>query len=75
MGCAQRDPIIQIEYVRQPIDESLLHCKSAPRVPTRIADKVVARFIIEIDSAGDDCRGKLNRVRKLLNEFTTQNER
>lgn len=58
--------ITEVKYVEKHIDSSLLNCDPEPLAPLNITDKNVARWIIDLRDSGDDCRGKLNSIKKLI---------
>ncbi len=63
-GCAPQPPITQIEYVTQAIPTSMLQCLPEPVVPPEpVTDRDIARWIVALRDAGDDCRGALQAVR------------
>lgn len=65
-GCAA-DPIVTVQYVKQDIPASLLVCDGAPDVPgARATQRDVARFVVRLNDAGQDCRQKLDAVRGLV---------
>lgn len=65
-GCAD-DPTEVVRYVRPDVPESLLVCTPAPEVPGESAtQRDVARFVVKLDDAGEDCRRKLGAVRGLV---------
>lgn len=58
MGCAP---------TQQLVPASLLVCEARPAVPDEEADDVaVAEYIVALDTRGEDCAGRLARVREVL---------
>ncbi|HQT63931.1 MAG: hypothetical protein B7Z75_03890 [Acidocella sp. 20-57-95] len=55
-GCAASPPITRIVTLTPPIPASLLHCAAAPDVPDATSQMVVARYIVALWQAGQDCR-------------------
>ena len=58
--------ITKVEYLEKPVNPALLYCKGEPLLPVKITDKTVAFWIIDLKDAGDDCRGKLESLRKSI---------
>jgi hypothetical protein len=61
-GCATPDPQVLrvVEIVVPEAPAELLGCQAAPAVPAEPLDgQDVARFILQLDAAGDDCRRTL----------------
>jgi hypothetical protein len=53
----------------------LLECEEAPAVPdSEGLQSDVARYILKLYEAHQDCRGNLKSVNKLLNEFEEANK-
>lgn len=68
-GCATAPKpqiITRTLYVRQTIPPSLLTCASPPLVPQPTSQAAVARYIVALWEAGQDCRVKLAGVRALV---------
>lgn len=61
-GCASSVPVV----VRQKVPPSLLACQPQPAPPEAADDQALALFILDLAAAGDDCRGRLLRVKELL---------
>lgn len=61
-GCAPSPPTI----VRQVVPPSLLTCQPQPAPPDAPDDATLAGWILDLAAAGDDCRGRLDRVKGLL---------
>jgi hypothetical protein len=53
--------------VRTEVPESLLVCQAAPAPPAPpFTDTDLSLWIVDLASAGDDCRARLRRVRDLV---------
>lgn len=62
-ACASSPPAI----LRPEVPASLLQCQPQPAPPPEpIADADLAVWILDLAAAGDDCRGRLARVRGLV---------
>ena len=58
MGCAPP---------HQVIPASLLACQDRPAVPAAGADDaMLAEYVVALDERGEDCAGRLARVREVL---------
>ena len=57
-----------VEAPRLTVPASLLACATQPEPPAAgTDDTALAHWILDLASAGDDCRGKLGAVAKVLN--------
>lgn len=56
-GCG---PSVVTEHI--PVPPEWLTCAARPDVPAETTDKAVAGFIIDLDEAGEDCRGKVRAI-------------
>lgn len=57
-GCASPRPLVP---------SSLLSCLPRPTLPDDSADDAsLAEFIVQLDERGEDCAGRLARVREVL---------
>lgn len=68
-GCATTPPpqvVTRTVYVRQSVPPSLLVCQPAPPVPQPTSQAAVARYIVALWEAGQDCRVKLAGVRSVI---------
>lgn len=67
-GCGSGAPsLVKTELVRQTIPPALLRCDDEPEPPAGvISQRDIALFLIDLASAGDDCRGKLAAIGKLV---------
>ena len=57
MGCARP---------KVAVPASLLHCQPQPALELTMDDHAVARWVLDVVDAGEDCRGKLRLVRGLV---------
>lgn len=62
-ACASPGPPV---LVRPEVPASLLTCQPAPDPPDTGDDTALALWLVELAAAGDDCRGRLLRVKELL---------
>ena len=66
-GCG--GPPALVEAPRLSVPASLLACSDQPEPPDASAgDTALAHWILDLAAAGDDCRGKLAAVAKVLNQ-------
>jgi len=64
-GCAGNPPNV-VEAPRLTVPVSLLSCAEQPDPPAAGADDTaLARWILDLAAAGDDCRGKLAAVARV----------
>ncbi|MDR3520449.1 MAG: hypothetical protein P4L54_02420 [Acidocella sp.] len=62
-GCAQAaPPVTRIVTVMPVIPASLLHCAPAPDVPVASSQSMVARYIVALWQAGQDCRAHVAAI-------------
>lgn len=71
-GCAATTPapLTELRAERVPIPQSLLTCQAAPEPPA-LAGKpgeqdTVALYVVQLWRAGEDCRTRLDAVRRIL---------
>jgi hypothetical protein len=69
-ACASVNPpprlAVQDRLLRPELPDELLTCAVAPEVPELRTEDAVARYVVALWSVGDDCRGKLARLRALI---------
>jgi hypothetical protein len=65
-GCAQPQPVMRIITVSPQIPETLLHCAAAPDVPVTTSQAVVARYIVSLWEAGEDCRAHVAAIDRAI---------
>jgi len=63
-GCANPGPPV---LLRPVVPASLLICQPQP-VPPNSDDTALALWIMDLAAAGEDCRGRLVRVRALVGD-------
>ncbi len=61
-SCATAPPVTRIVTVTPVIPASLLHCAPAPEVPLASSQAVVARYIVALWQAGQDCRAHVAAI-------------
>lgn len=61
-GCAPSVPVL----VPPVVPPGLLACQAQPPPPDAPDDSALALWILDLAAAGDDCRGRLARVKELL---------
>lgn len=54
-----KDVVVQ----RVPVPERLLSCKAEPAPPAEDTDRAVANWIVDLISAGADCRSKVAAIK------------
>ena len=62
-ACASPGPPV---LVRPVVPSALLSCQPAPAPPDLASDTALALWIVDLAAAGEDCRGRLERVKDLL---------
>ena len=48
------------------LSQGLLNCRPRPPVPAIEQDADLMLWIVDLDEAGEDCRGRLARVREVI---------
>ncbi len=67
-GCAQPRLQTKVQLERLEIPAELLTCQAAPEPPAEPYSQAdVAAYIVDLHSAGDDCRERLARIAALQN--------
>jgi hypothetical protein len=61
-ACAAPPPVTRIVTVIPDIPASLLHCAPAPDVPVTGSQAIVARYIVALWQAGEDCRAHVAAI-------------
>lgn len=65
-GCAGH-PVTETRVEHLDLPAALLTCSDAPAAPgPDVTQRDVALYVLDLWAAGDDCRGKLGRVRELV---------
>lgn len=63
---ADRLPLTEVRIERIEIPAVLLNCAPAPTVPPKPRTQGdVARYLVELWEAGEDCRARLEAIREL----------
>jgi hypothetical protein len=68
-GCAETPTqLVELRDTQRPdVPDSLLTCEAAPEVPSEGSwQSEVARYVLDLFGAGEDCRQKLGAVRDIL---------
>lgn len=69
-GCASMRPqkvlVPVVQNQRVLVPESLLTCAGEPVPGVWASQKEVARYIIELQAAGGDCRAKVRAIKRIL---------
>lgn len=67
MGCVTDKPTTVVRYVKQDVPASLLTCDPSPTVPgDGSTQRDVARYILQLHDAGQDCREKLAAISEVI---------
>jgi hypothetical protein len=61
-ACAAPPTVTRIVTVTPQIPAPLLHCAAAPDVPLTGSQAVVARYIVALWQAGEDCRAHVAAI-------------
>ena len=61
-GCGPSRPVL----LPPVVPPSLLACQPQPAPPDPVDDTALALWIVDLALAGEDCRGRLARVKELL---------
>lgn len=71
-GCAHKpavEIVTKVETRQIQVPEALLSCMPEPQArEVWKSQKQVALYLIQVSEAGDDCRQKLDGVKKILDE-------
>lgn len=67
-ACAQPEPrlVVQGRVERLEIPPVLLTCLESPEPPAGNTQREAAEFTVRLWDAGEDCRGKLEAIRSLV---------
>ena len=66
-GCAPAAaPVTRIVTITPTVPHNLLHCAPAPDVPVADTQSVVARYIVALWQAGQDCRAHVAAIGQAL---------
>lgn len=65
-GCATAPLVRPDTPLADRIPASLLQCADRPVAGSLERQSDVARFVVELDAAGEDCRGKVSAVRQIV---------
>jgi len=62
-GCAATPPVTRIVTISPEIPAPLLECAPAPDVPPATSQAAVARYIVALWQAGQDCRAHVAAIK------------
>ncbi len=65
-GCTTTPPPIHMVTITPMVPQTLLHCAPAPDVPLTGSQAVVARYIVSLWMAGQDCRAHVAAINQAL---------
>lgn len=65
-GCATSTVVRPDTPLADRIPSSLLSCADRPAAGSLDRQSDVARWVVELDQAGEDCRGKVAAVRQIV---------
>ncbi|SMC56988.1 hypothetical protein SAMN06297251_10432 [Fulvimarina manganoxydans] len=65
-GCATKNVIVPPPPLADRIPAQLLACRERPVAGELTRQSDVAKYVVELDAAGEDCRRKLNGIRGLV---------
>lgn len=66
-GCATKEGLPTVRYIKPDIPAGLLTCDPAPSVPPgEFTQRDVARYVVGLHASGDDCRVKLAAVSNIV---------
>lgn len=68
MACAAPEPrlVVQSRVERLEIPPVLLTCLESPEPPAGNSQRDAAEFMVRLWDAGEDCRSKLDAIRRLV---------
>ncbi|GGE00374.1 hypothetical protein GCM10011390_18970 [Aureimonas endophytica] len=69
-GCAAGPATVVRTPLAERIPASLTTCAARPEPGAADRQSDVAAFVVELDAAGEDCRGKVDAIRKIVAEDT-----
>jgi hypothetical protein len=67
-ACAAPPPATRIVTVSPQIPGTLLHCAPAPDVPLTGSQAIIARYVVALWQAGEDCRAHLAAINQAIGE-------
>jgi len=62
-GCAAPQPVTRIVTLSPQVSPELLTCAADPAVPEAGSQAVVARYIVSLWQAGQDCRAHVAAIK------------
>ena len=72
-GCTTTTRVVETP-LSERIPTSLLGCRSAPVASSLDRQSDVARWVVDLDTAGQDCRSKLAAIRQIVDADTNHRE-
>ncbi len=63
---APAPPPARIVTITPAVPDALLSCAAPPEVPVTTSQEVVARYIVSLWQAGQDCRAHVGAIRQVL---------
>lgn len=72
-GCAARPATVVRTPLAERIPPSLTTCAARPDPGEADRQSDVAAFVVELDAAGEDCRGKVEAIRRIVAEDAGRN--
>jgi hypothetical protein len=67
-ACAAPAPVTKIVTVTPTLPSSLLQCAASPDVPSPVSQEVVAKYIVALWQAGQNCRAHVQAISQLFNK-------
>jgi hypothetical protein len=68
-GCsASAPPVTRIVTISPAVPGPLLHCMAPPEVPVKNSQAIVAKYIVALWLAGDDCRAHVAAINQVLSK-------
>ena len=58
--------VTEVKYIRQEVPVSLLDCTPQPVPPAIASQRDVALYLLDLAKAGEDCRGRLATVKRIV---------
>ena len=72
-GCTTTTRVVETP-LSERIPTSLLGCRSKPIPSSLDRQSNVARWVVDLDAAGEDCRSKLQAIRQIVDADTLTTE-
>lgn len=65
-GAAEQKVVTVIQREKQDVPADLRTCAAEPVAPAAETQRTVARYVVDLADAGEDCRSKLNALNRIL---------